>query len=263
MKRIIQHIGSSLIILLTGSMFTGCSKNKVVETFNTNKSYIYFAQRNTDNRAVELYIDSLNYSFAMDNPNLDEKTFAIPVKIAGGASQQSRSYTYSIAAQSSNFDASLVSFSEPVIGSGKYTDTLYIRIKKGTALRNNIMWFTLQLKENNDFAIGNKYNEKLRIIFTNQLLEPKWWFTWRNQFGTFYPEIYERWIQIYYLGADPSPDLITAAPGPIYYWNNMPTSAISSWYPVTFMYVNYLKQYFIEHPVYPNGDNTQPRILLP
>ena len=263
MKRINIHIYSSLIMLFCSGMITGCSKDKAVDTFDTGKTYIYFGTPNTAIRPVELYIDSISYSFAMDNPDLEEKTFAIPVKIAGDAIQQDRSFTYIITAESSNYDPALVSFSEPVIRSGKFTDTLFVTIKKGAALRTSIMSFSLQLKESNDFLIGNKYNEKLRIIFTNQLLEPKWWFTWRNQFGTFYPEVYERWIQIYYLGADPSPDLYTAAPGPVYYWNNMPTSAISSWYPVTFMYVNYLKQYFIDHEVYPNGDQTQPRILLP
>lgn len=263
MKRINIYTYSSLVMLLLCGMITGCSKDKAVDTFDTGKTYIYFGEPNTANRPVELYIDSISYSFAMDNPDLEEKTFAIPVRIAGDAIQQDRDFSYSITAESSSYDPSLVSFSEPVIRAGKFTDTLYVTIKKGGALRTSIMSFTLQLKENSDFMIGNKYNEKLRIIFTNQLLEPKWWFTWRNQFGTFYPEVYERWIQIYYLGADPSPDLYTAAPGPVYYWNNMPTAAMSSWYPVTFMYVNYLKQYFIDHEVHPNGDPALPRILLP
>ncbi|MGN6417022.1 MAG: DUF4843 domain-containing protein [Pseudobacter sp.] len=261
MKQLLHY--TYLVIVSVATMLTGCSKDKTVDIFNTARSYIYFGVPNTAIRPVEVYIDSISYSFAMDNPDLEEKTFAIPVKIAGTSTEQDRRFTYSITAESSNYDPSLVSFSEPVIRSGKVSDTLYIKIKKGAALRNNIMQFTIQLKEDNEFLIGNKYNEKLRIIFTNQLLEPKWWFTWRNQFGTFYPEVYERWIQVYYLGADPSPDLYTAAPGPVYYWNNMPTSATASWYPVTFMYVNFLKQYFIDNAVYPNGDQTLPRILLP
>ena len=263
MKSITLHTYSSLMALLSIMLLTGCSKNQVLETFDTTKTYIYFGERNADNRSVELFTDSINYSFAIDNPDLTERVFAIPVKLTGETADKDRRYSFSIAANSSNFDASLVTFSEPVIKAGKFTDTLYVSIKKGAALRTNIMWFTIQLKETSDFLIGHKYNEKLRFIFTNQLQEPKWWFTWRNQFGTFYPEVYERWIQFYKLGADPSPDLITGAPGPIYYWNNMPSSAISSWYPVTFMYVNYLKQYFIKNEVYPNGDHSLPRILLP
>src|SRR6218665_1350208 len=108
------------MLLLAFSIFlAGCSKEQTVDTFDTQKSYIYFGQPNTANRPVELYIDSISYSFAMDNPNLDDKTFAIPVRVAGDAVTKDRSYSYTVTAQSSNLDASLVTFSEPVIRAGK------------------------------------------------------------------------------------------------------------------------------------------------
>lgn len=95
------------------------------------------------------------------------------------------------------------------------------------------------------------------------LTEPTWWNTWRTAFGPFYKEVLQQWMQIYYLGADPSPHLTEGTPGPVYYWNNMPSSATQSWYPVTYMYIGTLKKYFDENIVYPNGDTTKERILLP
>ncbi len=121
----------------------------------------------------------------------------------------------------------------------------------------------LMMKDNGHFKVGNVYNGKLKIKFTNRLLQPVWWTRWRTYFGDFTPEVLKLWIQIYYLGADPSPHLTDGTPGPVYYWNNMPFSPSLTSYHVTHMYIEVLRKYLIEHPTYPNGDVTKPRIYLP
>lgn len=52
--------------------------------------------------------------------------------------------------------------------------------------------------------------------------------------------------------------------GKLLYWDQMPYYAgYPSWYPSTFMFIGKLKQYFIDHEVYPDGDTSKPRITLP
>ncbi|MNE05975.1 hypothetical protein D3C80_985500 [compost metagenome] len=149
------------------------------------------------------------------------------------------------------------------MGANNFVDTLFITFQRSIKMKTEPTVLYLRLEGNSEFVPGNVYNQKIKIVVDDILNEPLWWNTWKNYFGPYQKEVFQQWMQIYYLGADPSPDLYTAAPGPVYYWNNMPTSANGSWYPVTFNYIQVLKQYFIDHQVYPNGDSTKERIQLP
>jgi len=252
------------MLALTAVFAVSCRQNADPVDFDTNKAYIYFSQPNPTTNAIEKFVDSISYSFALENPNLTEKVFAVPVSVSGVANGNDRRFTYRINPEKSSYDPALVEISEPVIRAGKFTDTLYVKVQKGAELRQTSMTLFLELVENEHFGAGHMANQTMKITFTNKLTQPTWWNTWRSVFGPFYPEVYELWIQIYYFGADPTLDLYNSSvPGPYYYWDRMPPSAVISWFPVTFMYIDVLRKYLEEHPVYPNGDTTQPRIYLP
>ena len=256
MKRI------ALILALIYTLVS-CKENDTIVEFDTAKSYIYFAYPNPNVRAPEKFIDSIYYSFALDEEiGIQQKILKIPVRIAGKSKAEDRKYTFVID-DKSVYDPNTISFSEPVIRANRVVDTLLIALKKSTALSLNEMRVVLNLLDDQEFGLGNEYNTRLELIYSDVLVEPTWWKSWVNYFGPFHKEVFQKWMQIYYLGADMSPHLTDGTPGPIYYWNNMPSSAMPSWYPITFMYIDVLKKYFNETVVYPNGDTTKDRILLP
>ena len=75
---------------------------------------------------------------------------------------------------------------------------------------------------------------------------------------------YAKWQEIYFYGADPNVEKWGPNTGKLLYWDQMPYYAgYPSWYPSTFMFISKLKQYFIDHEVYPDGDTSKPRITLP
>ncbi len=254
-------IRNSIVVLLILCLF-GCKENDLID-YNTADSYVYFAYPNSNKKSVEKFTDSIYYSFAADEDlTLTEKTIKIPIKIAGLPTSQNREYKYVIS-DSSDYDASLVSISEPKIAGNAYEDTLRIKIKRSSILSEKEMMIKLVMESNENFIKGHRFNQSIKLVFSDILVEPTWWNTWRRYFGTYHKEILQKWMQIYYLGADMSPHLTEGTPGPIYYWNNMPSSATPSWYPITFMYLGILKDYFANNVVYPNGDSSQDRILLP
>ena len=81
-------------------------------------------------------------------------------------------------------------------------------------------------------------------------------------FGSYYPEVYRKWIELYPLGADHNTNIDN---GEQLYWNNMPSNSTQyqSWYPVLALYAAELKEYFELNDVYPNGDTSLPAIKLP
>jgi hypothetical protein len=96
------------------------------------------------------------------------------------------------------------------------------------------------------------------------LQAPSWWPSWERYFGVFVREKYAKWQEIYFYGADPNVEKWGPNTGKLLYWDQMPYYAgYPSWYPSTFMFISKLKQYFIDHEVYPDGDTSKPRITLP
>lgn len=260
MKRYILLVS---VILCT---VTACKKNKDIEVFDANKSYVYFAVPNPSNSSakVENYLDSLNFSFVFEAIGLKTKRLGIPLNIIGTAKDHDRKVAYKINAEKTTINLTDIQIEEPLVRSGKTTDSLFVNINKADALRQGVFYLTLDLQDNDEFKVGHKSNKQIRVSITNMLTKPAWWDKWKAYFGTtYYQEVYQMWIQMYPLGVDPSPDIYGVYPAPYYYWNNMPTAATVATYPVTFMYIAKLRDYFLTNVVYPNGDSTQPRILLP
>ncbi|MCA5006744.1 DUF4843 domain-containing protein [Sphingobacterium bovistauri] len=250
-------------ICLIALLIFGCSQNADILDYNRESSYVYFAYPNPDTRAVQKYTDSIFYSFALDEAiGINEKTLKIPIAITGQSSAHDRKYTIQIS-DKSDFDSNLVTISEPIIQKGLFVDTLYINIKRGQELSSKKMNIILDIADNENFKIGNAFNKTLKIAFSDILIQPSWWNTWSTYFGDYQKEKYQKWIELYPLGADPSPEYFNNIPGPYYYWNRMPSFVSTGIFTITIMYIEKLKKYFDENVVYPNGDTTQPRILLP
>ncbi|MCA5005694.1 DUF4843 domain-containing protein [Sphingobacterium sp. WQ 366] len=257
---------NSIILTLIIFLFNSCEKNQNIEVYDQNESYIHFAVPNTgttSQRQGELFVDSLNFSFVFEDVNLENKRMAIPINIIGVAKSSDRSYQVEIDEKNSNIDLTSIDLETPVIKANHTVDSLFVNIKKTDKLREGTFYLYLNLKDNENFKLGHSKNTRMKISITNRLSQPIWWTRWINFFGPYNQEVYQKWIQIYYLGADPSPDIYGKFPAPYYYWDNMPPSASASSYPVTFMYIRKLKEYFMENAVYPNGDLSKPRIYLP
>jgi len=252
-----------IILLLSTLFLNACKENENITLFEQDQSYIYFGYPNPDERINEKFLDSIYYNFSLDEDLfLSEKTIAIPMHIGGLSQSNTRTYAIDIA-ESSSYSPELISLSAPVIAGGQYTDTLYLHIKRAPVLAEREQFLILNLHSNQDFKTGHHFNTSFKVVFSDILSEPPWWRTWRYYLGPFHKEVLQKWMQIYYLGADISPELGGGDPGPFYYWNNMPNTSVISWYPITHMYISVLKEYFDNTIVYPDGDSSKERILIP
>lgn len=237
--------------------------------FSPNDSYIYFDMPfkfDSSGKPIER-LDTIEYSFALEDIDINSYTFKIPVNVAGFPFNSDRTYDVVLDEKSSNVtdgDWERASIENPVIKSGKVFDTLYVKVKRSEILKNEKKTISLYLNSNENFELGDTTQLKANLKFSDMLLLPKWWNpnekgNYAKYFGEFCREKYVKWQEIYYYGADRNKD----SNGKLYYWDYMPSQAIPSWYPMTFMYMRILRDYFNENEVYPNGDRTKPRISLP
>lgn len=264
MKKIVLY----MTLCLIGMVMTSCDKD--IEGFDNSTNYIYFDipfQLDQYGRQLTERMDSMVYSFAMDDPSVTTYTFKIPVNSVGLKADFDRTYKIVVneektSATESDWDKSALD--KAVIVSGALRDTLEVTVNRTSALKNGWRSITLQIEENENFSSGASELLTVKLSFTDVLQAPSWWTTWERAFGVFVREKYAKWQEIYFYGADPNPEKWGPNTGKLMYWDQMPYNGPnSSWYPSTFMFIAKLKQYFIDNEVYPDGDTTKPRITLP
>ncbi len=252
-----------LYIFFIGFVYflVGCKENEDIIAYDQSKSYIYFAYQDPK-KSIESYLKELDYSFVFEKEGTDEKKIAIPVKKTGLPFKKEVEFSYQINAEETTMPEGSYSIQPPIFHADKYVDTLYITVKNVPEIAVEQLRLSISLKNNLNFELADQDLGTFTLNVSNILTQPTWWTTYLKVFGTYYVEVYKQWILIYYQGADPN---VNSRNGQAYYWNNMPTSASSlqTSYPVTYYHILKLKEYFEKNIVYPNGDTSKPRILLP
>ena len=261
----IMKLCTSIFVIV---MFYSC--NQDIDRFDNADNYIYFNMPfvlNQYGKETSVRQDSLSYSFALDDISVTSYVFKIPINTVGLAHSQERTYRVEVVADSSNvtdadWDKSCIE--NLTVKRDSLRDTLYVKVFRSEKIRSQWCHIVFRLLPNENFQLGDEKLLTAKISFSDILTPPDWWNKWQGVFGDFCREKFVKWQEIYYLGADPNVDTI-GGPGlgkPLY-WDNMPYYAMSSWYPSTFMFVRIMKQYFIDNEVYPDGDTSKPRVLLP
>lgn len=250
--------------------FSICSCEKSIEAFDNSTNFIYFNVPffvNEYGQTTNKRVDSLFYSFAMDDLSVREYTFKIPVNIVGLAVGNDRSYKVEIVenkTSASDDDWDKTSIENSIIPKGLLVDTLYVKVNRSSILKTEFRSITLRLHETDDFKLNIPTLLETKLSFTDVLSPPSWWVAWVDVFGEFSKEKYAKWQEIYYLGADSNLAKEGPNKGEPFYWDNMPTGMPwPSFYPSTFMFISKLKLYFTENIVYPGGDITMPKITIP
>lgn len=257
-----------MTLCLIGMVQVACDKE--IDGFDNATNYIYFDipfQLDRYGRLTTTRQDSLVYSFAMDDPSVTTYTFKIPVNSVGLKAEQARTYKVVVdekktTATDSDWDKSILH--EAVLKAGTLKDTLKVTVNRIPVLKKEWRTITLRIEDNENFSVGASELLSVKLAFTDILQPPTWWSDWERYFGVFVREKYAKWQEIYFYGADPNAERWGPNTGKLLYWNQMPyNGANSNWYPSTFMFIAKLKQYFIDHEVYPDGDTSKPRITLP
>lgn len=252
---------------LLGAILTFSSCDKEIDKFSEQENYIYFNMPyTTDNygRETTTRVDSLSYSFELDDVSVTSYTFKIPVNAISVAADRDRKYKVEVVADETNAESSdwdESSIANTTMKAGELFDTLCVKVYRTESLKTTWKHIMFRIVGNEEFGEGYRNLLTAKISFSDQLNAPDWWKKWQSYFGDFCREKFVKWREIYYLGADPNTDIY--GNGKQLYWGNMPYYTISSWYPSTFMFLKVLKQYFIDNEVYPDGDTSKPRITIP
>ena len=157
------------------------------------------------------------------------------------------------------------SIENQVIESGSMTSTLKVPVFRAN-VGEEARIITLRLVSNDNFSVGYENLLKAKLTFSDILNPPSWWQDWKTVFGEFCREKYVKWMELYYLGADPNVEPVSYAPTynqPLWYGNMPYLGNDPRIYPSTFMFIKTLKKYFEENEVYPDGDTSKPRISIP
>lgn len=187
----------------------------------------------------------------------------IPVRTLGLPFTTDKELNVRINSDSSKYNPDNVSIFKSTFRADSVSDRIVIRFKPdaGLKLRNDTI--RLELLPSDGVEVNKGYFSYLKVAYNSVLPQPSWWIDlfWGDYFGPYYPEVYDKWMQIYYKGADPTPGPNGEAD--YYYYANMPVASFISPTQAIFVYIRQLKEYFDNNVVYPNNDSSKPRIILP
>ncbi|ERJ57614.1 DUF4843 domain-containing protein [Sphingobacterium paucimobilis] len=254
-----------ILVLFLNTLLFSCKENADITIFDQNEHFLSFGVKNENRRWGEpIYLAETSFSFLSEDVNLVKKRLAIPIILTGSLLEQDREYVVQVDKEKTDFPITNFELDKTVFRKGIFVDTLFLTVDKIDLLRERELRIGLRMVENNNFKLGDKENISLGIKLSNMLVEPDWWSLYTRYMGTFYPEVYQKWIEMYYLGADPTPDVDTREP--YLYWDNMPTYQVeylAQNSPITYVFIQKLKEYFEENSVYPDGDSSRNPIKLP
>lgn len=256
-----------LCSIVAGLFTTSCDQSNDL-MFDTHQQYIWFSMpfvQTIYGQDTEVRQDSIHYSFSLDGPEIDHHVFKLPVNVAGIARDYDRPFTVEVIREKTDADDEtwdIAAVQHPIIHKNTVFDTLYIRVERTKELQSSYKHIALRLKPNDNFQLSDSVYAEAMLSYTDILTAPNWWSSWGNIFGTFCPETYLKWRELYYKGADPTANLYDPSQTYYYHCDNMPPTPQLSWYPILKMYLGLLQNYFNENEIYPYGDTTKPRIQI-
>lgn len=259
-----------IILASLAVLFLLSACNQAIDDFDTQKeNFIYFdmpfmlndfGKPTTDRNTI------MFYSFDLDELSVKEHIFKVPINIIGMPTDNDRAYKVEVVtdkttATDADWDKSAIN--NLTVKGGAIRDTIYLKVNRTPILKTEEKTIVLRMIPTDNFSLGYTNLLEITINFSDQLIPPVWWNKWIRILGDFSREKYNKWKEIYYLGADPNVETLGPGAGKPLYYDNMPYYTTMSWYPSTAMFIRMLKQYFIDHEVYPDGDTTKPRISVP
>jgi len=158
MKKILIYTFLIIFIIIS------CKEEKV-ELYNS-ENYISFTNSSTDTIVLSFFLLG----------NLDEVDYPVVVEYIGIPVETNKEFIVKSDEANSTYSKDYVTFKEEgTFGGMKHLDTLYINFKNYDELKTETKIFTLCLKENDDFILGDKNYRKITFKINNNVAKPDWW----------------------------------------------------------------------------------------
>ncbi|MDF2514907.1 MAG: hypothetical protein K0R59_203 [Sphingobacterium sp.] len=241
----------------------GCKEGSELAVFDPKAAFVSFGIPRINIGNLRENLDSLSFSFVFESDTTDEKILAFPLILVGQQQNRDREVAFRIVDSETTISSKYLTIPKPTIRANRFQDTLFVHVRRDKSFRQQIYTLALELQENSNFKPGSASRSHFKLQITDQFLEPPWWNDWSNSFGNYRSEVYQKWVDIYYPGADRTPPVFEGDK-PNFAWNNMPKVPLNKgFYPVTYFFIDQLKKYFEDNAIYPDGDTSKPRIYLP
>ena len=170
MKKIILY----MTLCLIGMVQVACDQD--IDGFDNSTNYIYFdLPFQLDQYGIKTTerVDSLVYSFAMDDPSVTSYTFKIPVNSVGLKTETDRHYKVVVnekktTATGTDWDMSVIE--KAVIQSGTLRDTLEVKVNRTPILKKESRTITLYIENNENFQVGASELLAAKLVFSDLFL---------------------------------------------------------------------------------------------
>lgn len=177
MRQNIIYLG---IIAILSFSLSGCEEEKTLQYVN--------------NPAINFSGGTTIFSF-IATPDLADTILTTDLNIMGFAADVDRQVNVEVLKDSTTaVDYELLT--PTIIGKGKYTGKVKIRVKNTPLLKEKEVRLWLVLKKSDDFIVGNSGSDYAILKWSNRLIQPANWRWLRYYFGTYSTLFYEFIIEV-------------------------------------------------------------------
>lgn len=168
--------------------FTSCSQEEIQVYKDTNNIYFSYSVFPAVHNAP--LIDSIGFSFALDNPAIKERIYMLPVRVQGRVSDTDRKIKLTVDPSSTAVLGTHFSLPENIVmHAGKEVDSIPITVHRTADMKSKSFTAVLNLEENEFFTtnmkskVTNVLTQKtishisFELTFGDQIIQPKGWFT--------------------------------------------------------------------------------------
>lgn len=262
----------TFISLCLFSLIVSC--NKDIEGFSGNENFIYFDVPfvlDQYNKPTKERLDTIKYTFALEESDYKTHVIDIPVNTISLPADHDRSYKVEIVREETTAgddEWDISSIENLSVKAGCVTDTIRMVVNRKEIMSREFRTVTLRMVPNDNFQEGVPALLNVKVTFSDILSAPDYWSKIKDYVGSiYYKEVYRKWMEIYYEGADPNTEPIKYAPtyGKPLWHGNMPFvyDDLERDYPSTVLFLKELQRYFRENDIYPDGDTTKDPIRIP
>jgi hypothetical protein len=194
---------TSFNILILALLMAASCKKETLMTYNASDN-IYFNYTYLTTSGPMYYADSLSVTFAFSDSTHQDSVLRIPVAITGTAKSTDRNFDVTVdAGATAMASTDYVLPASFIVHAGRTTDTILLTLKRTLALKTNTLFFTLRLKENNEFKTQIQYRSRVsndltfiaagdtsstqtfKVLISDQLVAGTYWSSYNYYFGDF------------------------------------------------------------------------------
>ena len=141
----------------------GCSTDNI--DLYQSDGYISFVNKEVDTLMISFFLLG----------NLQEYDLPVAVRFTGDPLLEKEAISLSVTKEGTTADTKFYDLPQPEFQAMSHLDTFYVKLKNFPELQQKTVTLCLELAENENFKLGDRYYRRMHLKINDNVAKPSWW----------------------------------------------------------------------------------------